>query len=111
MSYKLALEAAGVTVNDFQEFGSYQGAWVAHVTYGGEKGFIVGSYGSCSGCDAFESEFGYSDDTKEDYQDRLADFGRGYLPIVTAEVALSNFNPEWGQDEQEATDWINARTN
>ena len=55
---------------------------------------VVGSYGSCSHCDAFESEFGYDsclvwDDeaedyieterSKEDYNQRLSDFGKRYL--------------------------------
>ena len=60
MSYQEALEAAGATVHAFEFFGSYQGDWWAKVTYNGETGWVHGSYGSCSGCDAFEAEFGFS---------------------------------------------------
>lgn len=111
MSYQSALEAAGVTVHDFKEFGSYQGEWVAYVTFEGETGFITGGYGSCSGCDAFESEFGWGDDKEENYQQRLADFGRGYLPVQTAEQAKQVFQPLYGVDDQEGIDWINDRAN
>lgn len=107
MGYSEALEAAGCKVIDFQEFGSYQGTWLAYVKYNGEKGIVEGSYGSCSGCDAFQAEFGYGDAptehdgkyykseyywddddeiTKEEYdklkseeEKKLKDFGLSYL--------------------------------
>jgi hypothetical protein len=107
MSYLKALEAAGAKVIEYQEFGSYQGAWMALVEHNGQRVIIEGSYGSCSGCDAFEAEFSYNempaiedgkyyktgrtwDDEDEctedeykqaiaDYEKRLADFGAGYL--------------------------------
>ena len=59
--YQYALEIAGAVVHDFKEFGSYQGDWWAKVTYENKTGWVNGSYGSCSGCDAFQSEFDYSD--------------------------------------------------
>lgn len=76
MSYQEALEAAGATVEIYKEFGSYQGEWVAKI---GSDKWVLGSYGSCSGCDAFEQEFDYSDTKKPDYQERLASFGKSYL--------------------------------
>jgi hypothetical protein len=100
MSYHEALEAAGATVHAFQEFGSYQGDWWAKVTYQDNRGWVHGSYGSCSGCDAFQGEFDYATEKCEEhryeycadtsacegcksaiaeYQSRLADFGRGYI--------------------------------
>lgn len=79
MGYQEALEAAGAEVILFQEFGSYQGTWLAKVNYHGETGWIEGSYGSCSGCDAFEAEFDWNDKDKPDYQKRLAEFGESYL--------------------------------
>lgn len=107
MGYSEALEAAGCKVLDFEEFGSYQGDWLAFVEYNGEKGIVEGSYGSCSGCDAFHAEFDYGDNpterngkyykteycfddedevSKEEYdrllleqKTKLSDFGRGYL--------------------------------
>jgi hypothetical protein len=84
MGYQSALEAAGAEVHAYDSFGDYQGTWIAKVTYNGETGWVEGSYGSCSGCDAFEGEFGYSyNDDDKDYQERLAEFGRSYLTCVT----------------------------
>ena len=106
MGYEDALEKAGCKILDFKEFGSYQGTWLAFVEYNGEKGIVEGSYGSCSGCDAFQAEFDYGDEptekdgkyyktywadkdseiTKEEYEEllkvadkKLADFGMSYL--------------------------------
>jgi hypothetical protein len=59
MGYQSALEANDVTVKEFKEFGSYQGTWIAILEDGR---FVEGSYGSCSGCDAFQGEFGYEDE-------------------------------------------------
>lgn len=113
MSYQRALEAAGATVHDFTEFGSYQGTWLARVTFNGTTGWIEGSYGSCSGCDAFEAEFGYGElpekvgediwvsgegyhpATQEDVdrgQTKLADYGKSYLEqIATGEELLAEY--------------------
>lgn len=107
MSYKISLEKAGCEVLAFKEFGDYQGSWLAFVVYNGERGIVEGSYGSCSGCDAFQAVFDYGngvpvekdgkyyrdqyaweeDETTKDEFDsllqscneRLADFGRTYL--------------------------------
>jgi len=61
MGYSESLEAAGAKVIAYEQFGSYQGDWGAYVELNGNKYIITGSYGSCSGCDAFEAEFGYTD--------------------------------------------------
>src|SRR5574340_992130 len=96
MSYQEAMEAAGAEVVAFEQFGSYQGDWWAKVRYKGETGWVQGSYGSCSGCDAFEAEFGWYEDACDEhhrhqtdcdacqeaaasYRQRLAEFGRSYL--------------------------------
>lgn len=106
MGYKECLEKAGAEVFAYEEFGSYQGDWLAFVEYNGERGIVQGSYGSCSGCDAFQGEFDYSEpeeyngkyyktgntwdeddqctheeylQAKEELDKRYADFGRGYL--------------------------------
>lgn len=92
-----ALVAAGATVHVFQEFGDYQGTWIALVTYGLETGWINGSYGSCSGCDAFQAEFGYE---KESF-DKIADFGETYLgTIISADAMKKQFekDSEWDDD-------------
>lgn len=58
--YKSALIAAGCDVHAMLQAGSYQGVWLAKVTTpDGSEGWVYGYYGSCSGCDAFEAEFGF----------------------------------------------------
>lgn len=80
--YEGALVAAGCTVHYFDLFGDYQGTWLALVTFQGTQGIVVGSYGSCSGCDAWE---GWRDDhfgqkSEADWRGLLAAFGDEYLP-------------------------------
>lgn len=58
--YAYAIKKAGAEVHIFGEFGDYQGTWCAKVTYQNITGWVIGSYGSCSGCDTFEAEFEYS---------------------------------------------------
>jgi hypothetical protein len=127
MSYETALEAAGAVVHDFQSFGSYQGDWLAKVTYQGVTGFVRGSYGSCSGCDSFEAEFGYHQEGCDDhswksepgcsacqivhdkYQRKLALFGEGYLDyIVSHEELVYEFAAQaaWDYDAREILDWL-----
>lgn len=81
MPYRSALEAAGYVVLDFAEFGSYQGDWLAHTT----QGIVHGFYGSCSGCDSFEAEFGWR--ASESDPERLAKFGASYTPFTPMELA------------------------
>lgn len=59
MSYEKAIELAGAEILACEYFGSYQGDWYAKVKYNGKVGWVVGSYGSCTGCDAFQAEFGW----------------------------------------------------
>lgn len=102
--YVAALEAAGAKVLAFQEFGDYQGTWIA-IT---DRGVFSGSYGSCSGCDAFEAEFGYEDYDKPDYQERLAAFGQTYLdsPVDLAKLLEDAVtNSEW-DDNAEMVHWL-----
>jgi hypothetical protein len=131
MGYQEALEAAGATVRAFQEFGSYQGDWWAFVALpDGKHGWINGSYGSCSVCDAFQSEF--DDDEKcESHQlvwdppvdcpdcvkaregraVRLADFGRSYLDGLMSQAdaeAKAAKDLKWDSGAQEMLDYIKA---
>lgn len=76
MGYREALEAAGAKVEAFEEFGSYQGDWIAKVEINGKRGWVHDYYGSCSGCDAFEAEFSYRN---EETPEKLAAFGKTYL--------------------------------
>ena len=105
MSYREALEAAGAEVLEFAEFGSYQGDWWAKVKVNDEVGFIHGYYGSCSGCDAFEAEFGFDDPTPE----KLVAFGKEYLDEVLSfdqAIARASSDLEWDLDAKEAMDFI-----
>lgn len=104
--YKDALEAAGATVHAFESFGSYQGEWIASVSYEGKDGFVHGWYGSCSGCDAFEAEFGWDD--PED-ADKLARFGRRYLDDLTEKgELLREFKEQatWDMGAEDIVSWL-----
>lgn len=112
MSYKSALIAAGAEVLEFKSFGEYSGTWYAKVKYEGETGWTSGWYGSCDLCDSFEGEFGYDDNEEPDYQERLAerlaDFGRGYLPTQPAAFFLAPLDEqsEWDGEAEDAAKWI-----
>lgn len=130
MGYKEALEAAGATVVAFKSFGSYQGDWYALVEYKGIRGFAHGGFGSCSGCDSFEAEFDYDegrcnehqwksnpppcdhcDAQKEVYQQRLAEFGEGYLDLLLTQEeaeAEAKRNVEWDVDAVAMLAWIKS---
>jgi hypothetical protein len=111
MSYEQSLEAAGATILEFESFGSWQGEWVALVEYRGERGWVQGSFGSCSHCDSFEAEFGWDDEEQDDYQERLASFGQSYLDglqTTQAVVAYFDRSAEWDEDSQEAATWVRA---
>ena len=128
MSYQQALEAAGAEVLLFQSFGSYQGDWWAKVNFNNETLWVHGTYGSCSGCDAFQSEF-YADEEfcdihyfetsatcpdclkrKEIYNTKLAAFGQTYLNNYTytqdeAENATKE-NLDWDSEAPEVYNFI-----
>lgn len=129
MSYQEALEAAGAEVIEFGRFGSYQGDWWAKVRVGEQLGWINGRYGSCSGCDAFQAEFGWSDDgcnkheyaakddcvdclkVKADYNDKLKAFGSSYLDCLISQDEAekeASRNLEWDSDAQEMVDFIKS---
>jgi hypothetical protein len=113
MSYQDALKAAGANVLAFESFGDWQGSWVALVEYRGERGWVQGSFGSCSECDSFEAEFGWGFDehteTEVQYQARLASFGESYLGgLQTTDQVLAWFEEcsDWDTDAEDAILWI-----
>ena len=115
MSYEMCLVKAGAKVLAFQEFGDYQGSWYALVEYNGERGWVEGSYGSCSGCDAFEAEFWDAYKDTPDLEERYAEFGRGYLEVVTPheqqlELMEAIMGPPrvtyYYEDYKQAYDWM-----
>lgn len=130
--YQTALEAAGAEVLCFESFGSYQGDWWAKVVYNGEIFWVHGHFGSCSGCDSFQAEFGYNYGNckehyylydydrdaaqcpecalaKVEYQTKLAEFGKSYLNFgytqIEAEKSASE-NLDWDMNAQEMVDFI-----
>lgn len=111
--YASALAATGVVVLDFEEFGSYQGDWWSEVKFpNGEVYYVNGSYGSCSGCDSFEAEFGWDDGDKPDYLHRLKEFGLDYLTdCMTLDQAIDQAgrNLSWDMDAQEMVNWLTAK--
>lgn len=109
--YCSALREAGASVLAFAEFGSYQGNWWALVDYEGKRGWVTGSYGSCSGCDAFEGEFGFCEHEKPEYKQRLAAFGQEYLDaMMTHDEALAGAEKDlsWDVEADEMVAWIKS---
>lgn len=107
--YQEALEAAGAVVLEFEDFGSYQGDWLAVVEYDGWRGLVRGSYGSCSHCDAFEAEFDWDADGAPDYPERLAAFGKSYVEDMwTSQQLLEHFekDAEWDSEAQDVVEFL-----
>lgn len=110
--YREALEKAGATVHAFEYFGDYQGTWVAKVTYLGQDGWVVGSYGSCSGCDAFQAEFDHSY-PQDKYERKLAKFGMSYLQHMMndAEVLVETKGHTWDDGAKSMRKWVQEHMN
>ncbi len=129
--YEGCMVLAGAKVHAFREFGSYQGDWWAKVSYGYLNGWVHGSYGSCSGCDAFKSEFYCTDHEHADdkyvsvsnlfknydknceecvkLKDRLIDFGRGYLSYIYSQEEAekeASINSDWDFNAEEMVKFI-----
>lgn len=108
MSYRKALEAAGAEIHEFKEFGSYQGDWWAKVKFKGKSGWVRGSYGSCSGCDAFQAEFECDDNPSAA---QLKRFGLQYLDdVLTQEEAVKEASEhiDWDGEAQAMVDFIKS---
>lgn len=111
-SYEGSLEAAGAKVLAFSEFGDYQGSWYAKVEYEGKTGWISGSYGSCSGCDAFQSEFDNIFDEETEHPSRLVKFGKSYLGnlMSTEELLKEVKDNTWDLEDEELQKFIKDNT-
>lgn len=133
MGYQSSLEANGIVIKEFKEFGDYQGNWFA-VTEDGNV--ISGSYGSCSGCDAFQAEIdygsggssesngkyydgNYNECSKEeyerlqiDYNERLKKFGQSYIDSAeTIEEIIKRYEIKCAEeyaweDDKEVLEWL-----
>lgn len=129
MSYQEALVAAGAKVIDTLYAGTYQGTWGSIVEFEGKRGLVTGAFGSCSYCDAFESEFddycwdlpterdgkyvdSYGDEISKEqhdaeheaYRKKLADFGASYLKVIQDKWDVQNQldnlpDDDWWDDE------------
>lgn len=110
-SYAMALDAAGCKVHLFDRFGSYQGRWVAKVTMpDGRQGWISDCYGSCSGCDAFESE-NLHDNEAADFAKRVTEFGRQYLDqfLTQAEMeAEASTHARYSLEDEEMLTFVRS---
>lgn len=107
--YEWALEVAGAKVLAYKSFGSYQGDWFAKVEYKDKKGWIKGSYGSCSVCDAWKSEAGYMSRTKKEWKKLCTNFAQEYLNnILTFEEVLSEAkeNLSWDLEAKGMVEWL-----
>lgn len=110
----------GAAVLAYQKFGSYQGDWYALVEWEGRRFWIHDYYGSCSGCDALESETGYHYHySYKKYPNPCPECGkiehnfhalaRGYLgsPMTYEEViAYAAKNGAWDVSAEEMVSWI-----
>lgn len=123
MSYLECFKAAGAEVLSSVEHamfeGAYEGDGLAKVRVNGAVGFIQWGYGSCCGCDAYESfasfECGNSGNPTREEQ---AEFGRGYLasmvPLADALEWAIRLDDDLSWDDDDSVDgWrtIFVRTN
>ena len=129
MGYKEAMEAAGAEVLAYEEFGSYQGDWYAKIKFRDKVSWVQDCYGSCSSCDAFESDFQdsghdcvdgeYNNPLYDEFLDdceecqivkkKLIRFGREYIDQdLTYEdcVKKASENLDWDMDAQKIVDWL-----
>lgn len=111
MSYESALNAAGATVLKFEYFGSYQGDWWAKVELNGKTGWINGSFGSCTVCDAYQSweseKCGWD---REPTPDELKAFGADYLDgFMEQEAAIlkASKDLEWDMEAESVVKFLN----
>lgn len=64
----------------FEKYGSYQGEWLMVSFLDDEYYIWKGWYGSCSGCDAYEAEFSWREDSLT--RGRMKEFCENYDPFV-----------------------------
>ena len=99
--YPHMLTLAGADVHFYEEDGDYQGDWVAKVTWNGTTGWVAGGYGSCSGCDEYQSITDWGN-SKEDVKKELIEAGRMLLGgIRTAEETITGLDAGWYGDLRE----------
>lgn len=100
---------AGATVLSFQDFSSCQGDWFAFVENQGKRYLVGGVYGSCSGCDAFQSESNYKDRTIAEWESFCKTFGERYLNYpLDLGIELKKFREQakWDGDALEVITFL-----
>jgi len=105
ISYQGALEAAGAKVLAFSKFGDYQGTWWAKVAFEGKVGWVTGSFGSCSGCDAIEGEF----DSENATWPSFIEFGLRYLENIVSQEQVEQSatkDSEWDLEAEGVLRWL-----
>lgn len=77
--YQIVAEVRGHDVLWFREFGSYQGEWLLFSRDAANYYIWRGSFGSCSGCDHFQSHFSGDGPYSRKY---VEDFTKDYQPFL-----------------------------
>lgn len=82
VGYPMVAEVQGHRVLFYRQFGSYQGEWLLF-SYMDEHFFIWKDwYGSCSGCDAIEGKFSWSDRPLAIDDPKVVEFCKTYKPFL-----------------------------
>jgi hypothetical protein len=84
-SYTMVAEARGQCVLWYRQFGAYDGEWLLMSRDDNLFYLYRGSYGSCSGCDALQSEFSYDRDLTPDMP-RVQNFIADYPPFLEMKI-------------------------
>jgi hypothetical protein len=105
--------ALGKKLLKYEEFGSYQGDYIA-ILQGDNEGIEIwkGSYGSCSGCDWLEAERDWEDGTisKEKALEYVKDdkpfliVEKNKIPVLVNSENISAFFP--ANTRKDYNDWI-----
>jgi len=107
-NYKGVLELVGATVHAYRCFGSYQGDWLAKITWKGTDGWVRGGYGSCSGCDTIQwiqDEIPVDEQEEEFRRIALTYYLDNILTQDDVE-AYAKKNLEWDMDAQDMIDFV-----
>lgn len=126
--YTWAMELAGAKILVEDSFGDYQGSWYAKVEFNNKVFWVHGSYGSCSGCDAFQSEVNtshYHDDEYhwvndnaefrtgctecDELKTKVKDFGLSYLKDprdINLLLKEARERAEWDMDAKKVVEFL-----
>jgi len=86
-------------------YGSYQGEFLCKIIHKGEAFYIHDWYGSCSGCDSFQAEFGFQWDGSP--EDKVIQFAKPYIESALPRDKMLAFlkkeiaDDPWGGEKKE----------